>query len=531
MTRTEAAAARAAAGRLSTTPTGSASVTGAAANGAAAGGGAAAGVPGGVAAAGDGRLRSRRRLRDAISSTPPAPVGLTSPAGASGRLSSYCTAAAFDIPAMYRHMRAKGGGPAAPDAPPLASAVDGDDAVAGGGDGGANGADTDSQAVGNVEDAVEVIDSVLHVRRGATGTDAFFFPFGATVLWGYATPAAEAIVLSELRSFETADVEGGPGGRPGTAGGADGGGVDGGSGGGGGGAATRQEDVFTFAYGEATQTKMVHDRVELTRPVGRESMLERLSVSYALAQSVKLASFEARVAATVAETAALPEALARTGAIGVSRLDVSRSLGRLFLLRHAISLSDVLDEPDFFWDNEAYAPAYAAACRYLECTARAGAVDKRLAMVRSLYDLLLAQTEFDLAAVGAEHSSRLEIIIIALIAFEILLSLARDGVFAAVAAAAGRLLAPAPAAAAALTAASSGTAASGAGASVGGTGVLPATVVARVAAAPGVAPPAVVAAALLTALAVGSVAAWLARRRQRRRRTSHSTGVPPAGNL
>lgn len=235
---------------------------------------------------------------------------------------------------------------------------------------------------------------------------------------------------------------------------------------------------------------MAHDRVELTRPVGRESMLERLSVSYALAQSVKLAAFEARVAATVAETAALPEALARTGSIGVSRVDVSRSLGRLFLLRHAISLSDVLDEPDFFWYNEAYAPAYAAACRYLECTARAGAVDKRLAMVRSLYDLLLAQSEFDLAAVGAEHSSRLELIIIALIAFEIVLSLARDGFFDAAAAAVGRLLAPPPAAAVTAAAASTGPSA-----------------------------------ALLTALAVGSVAAWLARRRQRRRRA----GAPPAG--
>lgn len=272
---------------------------------------------------------------------------------------------------------------------------------------------------------------------------------------------------------------------------------------------------------------MAHDRVELTRPVGRESMLERLSVSYALAQSVKLAAFEARVAATVAETAALPEALARTGSIGVSRVDVSRSLGRLFLLRHAISLSDVLDEPDFFWYNEAYAPAYAAACRYLECTARAGAVDKRLAMVRSLYDLLLAQSEFDLAAVGAEHSSRLELIIIALIAFEIVLSLARDGFFDAAAAAVGRLLAPPPAAAVTAAAASTGPSAAAAAATAAGgaAGALPATVVAHVAAAPALAPSTVVAAALLTALAVGSVAAWLARRRQRRRRA----GAPPAG--
>ncbi|GAB0495324.1 hypothetical protein MMPV_006623 [Pyropia vietnamensis] len=462
---------------------------------------------------------------------PPAPVGLTSPAGASGRLSSYCTAAAFDIPAMYRHMRAKGGGAVAPDV------VDGgDDGVTSGGDGGTNGAAT-SRAVGNAEDAVEVIDSVLHVRRGATGTDAFFFPFGATVLWGYASASAEALVLSELRPFEAADVEGGSGGRPGTiVGSANGGGVvEGGGGGGGGssggarsgGAAIRHEDVFSFEYGEAN--RMVHDRVELTRPVGRESVLERLSVSYALAQSIKLASFEARVAATVAETAALPEALARTGAIGVSRVDVSRSLGRLFLLRHAISLSDVLDEPDFFWDNEAYAPAYAAACRYLECTARAGAVDKRLAMVRSLYDLLLAQSEFDLAAVSAEHSSRLEIIIILLIAFEIVLSLARDGVFEGVAAAVGRLLSPQPAAAAVAAATSGSVTSACAGVGIG-TGALPVTVVASVAAAPAVAPPAVVAVALFAVVAVGSVVAWVARRRRRRRRRRQlAAAVPPTG--
>ncbi|OSX68873.1 hypothetical protein BU14_2145s0001 [Porphyra umbilicalis] len=256
---------------------------------------------------------------------------------------------------------------------------------------------------------------------------------------------------------------------------------------------------------------MAHDAVSLTRPVGRDSVLERLSVSYALGQSVKLAEFEARVAGTVSETAALPEALARDGAIRVSRTDVSRSLGRLFLLRHAIRLSDVLDEPDFFWENEALAPAYATASRYLEVAPRSAAVDKRLAMVRDLYDLLLAQTEFDSAAVAAEHSSRLEMVIIGLILFEILLSLARDGVFAAAAAAVGRVLLPTPAAAAAgVGAAVGGGAVGGAPPALGG---LPATVVARVAT-PVVAAPAGVA-LLLAALAVGSLATWVVRRRRR----------------
>ena len=48
----------------------------------------------------------------------------------------------------------------------------------------------------------------------------------------------------------------------------------------------------------------------------------------------------------------IPEELAETGKCDFKNDDIARLMGRTFLLSSAVNLySDILDVPDFFWEN------------------------------------------------------------------------------------------------------------------------------------------------------------------------------------
>jgi hypothetical protein len=87
--------------------------------------------------------------------------------------------------------------------------------------------------------------------------------------------------------------------------------------------------------------------------------LAKLSVSYAFAQSSKLNTLEFLVEALVEDIRPIPEALAKFGKVKYSQTDAARLTGRTFLLSSAVNLySDILDVPDFFWENDQYEPLY-----------------------------------------------------------------------------------------------------------------------------------------------------------------------------
>jgi uncharacterized Rmd1/YagE family protein len=47
------------------------------------------------------------------------------------------------------------------------------------------------------------------------------------------------------------------------------------------------------------------------------------------------------------------------GHVKFKRRDVAQLMGRTFLLSSAVNLySDILDSPDFFWENTEYEPIY-----------------------------------------------------------------------------------------------------------------------------------------------------------------------------
>lgn len=94
-------------------------------------------------------------------------------------------------------------------------------------------------------------------------------------------------------------------------------------------------DDLSFEYGD--KSRVYKDTVVLQT----HDPAEKLAVSFAMAQSVKLSVFEARVAETIADTKHIPQHLSETGKIGLSQLEISKQIGALFIEVGATSTSSL----------------------------------------------------------------------------------------------------------------------------------------------------------------------------------------------
>ena len=121
---------------------------------------------------------------------------------------------------------------------------------------------------------------------------------------------------------------------------------------------------------------------------------------------------------------ALLERMARDGKVSLGRKQITMQLGQLFVDRASINLhSDILDNPDYFWEDDEWLPAYARVAKYLEITRRAEVLNKRLDIIKELFDMLASEYH-------NSHASMLEWIIIVLIVIEVffqVVSLCLDG--------------------------------------------------------------------------------------------------------
>ncbi|KAG8686112.1 hypothetical protein FRC08_012741, partial [Ceratobasidium sp. 394] len=165
-------------------------------------------------------------------------------------------------------------------------------------------------------------------------------------------------------------------------------------------------------YYYANYSRIYNDVITLRRG---SSYMTKLSLSHALAQSVKISLFEELIASTIERTKDIPEALSEAGKIGMPHGEIMRQIGQLFLLRMNINLvGNVLDAPELFWDFPDLKPMYEAARSYLELPQR---IDLLNARVEVLQDMLKLLKE----SVTSRHGERLEQIVIVLIGIEILL--------------------------------------------------------------------------------------------------------------
>lgn len=173
-----------------------------------------------------------------------------------------------------------------------------------------------------------------------------------------------------------------------------------------------EEDYFTFAVNCGT-TRIIEDHIEITTA---DPML-LFSLSQGMAQSIKLAAFETHALTTINETRYIPKFLAEHGKINLSRRQIARIRGQLFLVKNDIIINfDLLDTPDFFWEYPEYEEFYLITAKYLEISQRTDVLSKKLETIHELFQMMADEQNY-------RHSSILEWIIIWLIAIEIAMTL------------------------------------------------------------------------------------------------------------
>ena len=143
----------------------------------------------------------------------------------------------------------------------------------------------------------------------------------------------------------------------------------------------------------------------------------KICIAHAIAQSVKLTLFEGLIEETIESTRSIPRKMAREGKFNMSRREVNKKIGELFIMRINVNLvSNVLDTPEIFWSEPSLEPLYQAIRGYLEISQRVELLNLRVRVISDLLDMLKEH-------LTSSHGEYLEWIVIVLIAFEILIGI------------------------------------------------------------------------------------------------------------
>ncbi|GAB6042035.1 RMD1 family protein [Endothiovibrio diazotrophicus] len=221
----------------------------------------------------------------------------------------------------------------------------------------------------------------LHLEEA--GGEAFLFPYGAAVLWGF-DHDGEKRLLDAMAPCRVEPLE------------------------------PPCSDLFTWAVDGSGRIHADH----ITLP--DDGPLAKLAFSHALAQSVKLAELEQYAEQTIEESAHIPRNMAAGGRSGLGRREIARMRGRLFLVESDIHLHHgLLDTPEFFWEYPELEEFYALTATYLDVQPRIEVLNKKLQVIHDMFDMLADEQKH-------QHSSMLEWIIIWLIAIEIAIFLLHD---------------------------------------------------------------------------------------------------------
>ena len=236
----------------------------------------------------------------------------------------------------------------------------------------------------------------------SVNTDVFLFEYGVVVMWGL-TEEEERCLLTAYSKFYVDKLS------------------------------PEDMDIEQFHYGfDDTRPPRLHnDTIWLkhpqvnhhqgSQPKNKQSLMVELTISHALAQSVKLTRFEGVVEGTIITTKDIPYALASTGTIAMSRQAITKQIGELLITRINVNLvSNVLDAPEIFWSEPAFVPLYQTVRTYLEINQRVDVLNQRCEVISEMLDLLRDHA-------NSMHAEYLEWIIIVLITIEILLGLFEVG--------------------------------------------------------------------------------------------------------
>ncbi|KAI9723347.1 MAG: hypothetical protein M1812_001231 [Candelaria pacifica] len=190
--------------------------------------------------------------------------------------------------------------------------------------------------------------------------EVFLFNYGTIVIWGMSLQQ-EKRFLKEIAKFENEKLA--------------------------------QDDVqtenFNFYYTREYQARIYNDFISLRE---KKNYMTKLAISHALAQSVKTSLFEDLVDNTIDTTKDIPEQIALTGKINLTRREINMQIGELFILRINIHLQgSVLDSPELMWAEPQLEPVYQAVRSYLEMNQRVGLLTERLNVLADLLAVLKDQ--------------------------------------------------------------------------------------------------------------------------------------------
>jgi len=259
------------------------------------------------------------------------------------RCVSFCTAAAYDLPALANSFKKK-------------------------------------------DYIVRLSRDVLHLASSKKMSDIFIFNHGSFICWGL-NKREELQWIEEVKPFSREPLP------------------------------LIEVDHFCFRFGEETSID-AHDRfkVDIITLDSDDSQI-KLAISYGLAQSIKLETFEEAVQQTVRKNSYLPEEIAHKGVISLSRRSLFKRIGEIFVVRSSVNLnSEYLDTPEYFWRTPNVEPFYIMTKKFLDVSSRVTALNQKLDVLQELLNILSAQLQHS-------HSSMLESIIIILILIEIAISL------------------------------------------------------------------------------------------------------------
>lgn len=230
----------------------------------------------------------------------------------------------------------------------------------------------------------QLYDEVVILLTGKERTMCVF-AYGAVVFWGY-TVKEERESLLRLAPFLKSPL------------------------------AQVQEDTFVYQYGEETIIDEEEDRIILQS----DDPILKISMSYGLSQSAKLAVFEHEIDKTIQRTRHLPAELAEKGKISLSRKKISQHIGKLFSQKNSINLDAyALDTPEFFWKRPRYEPFYQQTVEFLDIQVRLNILNSKLNVIHELYEILSNELKH-------AHSSFLEWVIIILIMVEVIISIIKE---------------------------------------------------------------------------------------------------------
>jgi len=211
-------------------------------------------------------------------------------------------------------------------------------------------------------------------------TDIFFFSYGALIAWTNSASQATKWI-EKAKPFEVTPLE------------------------------EIEFDDFTYVLGK--KAHLEEDVITLPD----SEIHTKLALSFGLAQSAKLGTFENTVAKVFEKTKKIPEDLAKRGRISLSRKAIRKKMGELFIERSYVNVHvDILDTPEFFWEYPELESLYTLIANELEISRRGEVLNQRLDVIRELFEMLGNE-------LNHQHSSRLEWIIIWLIAIEVVITL------------------------------------------------------------------------------------------------------------